>query len=203
MNSGGLGLIAPVLALVVSGCAHLRNETPYETSTELERSHFKKVVLPLSAGTHFKISQGAFGKSTHNNPGHEYTWDFDVPYGTPVLSVEDGTVYQVWEPNTGGGCEPKYNDSAHNIKIRHPDGTVAQYVHVSARVKVGQTVTKEQQIGVTAKNGFICTPQLDFGIYSDDKHLYGSGQMRSIPLLFTGLPDRGMAHAGYEGIVPD
>jgi murein DD-endopeptidase MepM/ murein hydrolase activator NlpD len=156
----------------------------------------------LPPGTHFKVSQGAFGCCTHNDPGHEYTWDFDVPFGTPVLSVDDGKVIQVWEPNQGGGCDPKYNDSPHNIKIEHADGTVAQYVHVKSLVHEGDLVQKRQQIAVTAMNGFICTPQLDFGIFQDRHHLYGSGQMRNIPLLFEGLPDGGMAHEGYTGAVP-
>jgi murein DD-endopeptidase MepM/ murein hydrolase activator NlpD len=181
------------LILGVSSCAHTRHN-PYEVATPVERADFKKIVLPLKKGTPFKISQGAFGSSTHNDPGHEYTWDFDVPYGTPVLSVEDGIVIQVWEPNLGGGCDRKYNESAHNVKVKHHDGTVAQYVHVHSLVKKGERVKQGQQIAVTAKNGFICTPQLDFGVYQDENHLYGSGRMKSIPLLFEGLPDGGIAH---------
>jgi murein DD-endopeptidase MepM/ murein hydrolase activator NlpD len=187
--------------LVLAACAHT-TPNPYESSAPEERTQFKQVVLPFPKGTQFKISQGAFGKYTHNDPGHEYTWDFDVPYGTPVISVEDGTVIQVWQPNQGGDCDRTFNDSAHNIKVRHADGTVAQYVHVDSRVKVGDRVKQGTQIAVTAKNGFICMPQLDFGIYQDEHHLYGSGQMRTIPLRFEGLPDGGMAHEGYRGGVP-
>jgi murein DD-endopeptidase MepM/ murein hydrolase activator NlpD len=190
-----------VLALVgLAGCAHTA-VSRYEATSPTERARFKHVILPLPPGTRFKISQGAFGRNTHNDPGHEYTWDFDVPFGTPVLSVEDGTVIQVWEPAGPGGCDPKFNETPHNIKIRHRDGTVAQYVHVDARIHVGDDVKQGQVIAVTAQNGFICTPQLDFGIYQDDQHLYGSGQMRSIPLVFDGLPDGGMGHEGYEGAV--
>jgi hypothetical protein len=50
------------------------------------------VKLPLAPGTRFVISQGAFGRDTHNQKGIEYRWDFDVPYATPVLAVEGGTV---------------------------------------------------------------------------------------------------------------
>lgn len=195
-NVGVIGIV-----LFLGACAHTPTNS-YETSTPEERSHFKKVTLPLPEGTHFKISQGAFGCCTHNDPGHEYTWDFDVPYGTHVLSVEDGTVIQVWEPNQGGGCDRKYNESPHNIKIEHSDGTVAQYTHIHSVVKAGDTVKRGQTIAVTAGNGFICTPQLDFTIFKDRNHLFGSGQQRNIPLLFEGLPDSGMAHEGYEGVVP-
>jgi hypothetical protein len=52
-------------------------------------------------------------------------------------------------------------------------------------------------------NGFICTPQLDFGVYLDDQHIFGSaGPVRTIPLLFDGLPDGGMAHEGFVGVAP-
>jgi murein DD-endopeptidase MepM/ murein hydrolase activator NlpD len=194
-------LRAACLALaLLAGCAH-GPANPYESASTIERSSFKPVRIPLPSGTRFRISQGAFGRYTHHDPGHEYTWDFDVPYGTPVLSVEDGDVLFVWEPPGEGGCDPKFNDSPHDIQIRHDDGTVAQYVHVQSEVKVGDRVVRGQRIAVTAKNGFICTPQLDFGIYQDTAHLPQSSQMRNIPLLFEGLPDGGLAREGYEGTV--
>jgi hypothetical protein len=183
-------------------CSHLQS-SPYESSTPQERETFKKVSLPFLPGTEFKISQGAFGKYTHNDRGHEYTWDFDVPLGTPILSVRDGTALQVFEPGLGGGCDPKFNESAQNIKIRHLDGTVAQYVHIQSRVKPGEHVRKGQIIAVTALNGFICNPQLDFGIYQDEQHLFGSGKTETLPLLFEGMPGGGIAHEGWSGTTPE
>jgi len=171
----------------------------YESSTPDEKAHFKKVMLPFSPGTHFKISQGAFGRWSHHDAGHEYTWDFDVRYGTLVLAVESGTVIQVWEPNAGGGCDPKYNDSPHNVQVEQADGTVAQYTHVQSLVKVGQKVSRGQPIAATAKNGFICTPQLDFTVFRDRDHTFLKGHPRNIPLLFYGLPDGGMAHEVFDG----
>lgn len=193
--------IALIALTLASGCAH-GPSNPYESSTSGEQARFKRVMLPFAPGTRFKISQGAFGWSTHHDPGHEYTWDFDVPYGTPVLSVEDGIVIGNYEPPGGGGCDPVFNDAPHTLHVRHEDGTVAQYVHIQSRVNVGQRVRKGEVIAVTAKNGFICTPQLDFGVYQDEQHLYGSRRMRNIPLLFNGLPDGGVAREGHSGQVP-
>lgn len=186
--------------LALSGCSH-NPLTPYEASTLQERETFKKVSMPFAQGTHFKVSQGAFGARTHNDPGHEYTWDFDVPYGTQVLAVEAGKVIQVWEPGSGGGCDPKFNGSPHNIQIEHTDGTVAQYTHIKSLVKLGDKVGEGQPIAVTAQNGFICTPQLDFTIFQDRDHTFLKGSPRNIPVLFYGLPDGGMALEGYEGKV--
>jgi murein DD-endopeptidase MepM/ murein hydrolase activator NlpD len=188
--------------LALSGCAHLHGN-PYEDSTAAERAHFKRVPLPLMPGTQFKISQGAFGKNSHHDPGHEYTWDFDVPYGTPVVAVADGKVIQVYEPGKGGGCEARFNDYANNVKIEHRDGTVAQYTHVDPRVRVGDEVRRGELLALTSKNGFICTPQLDFAVFKDREHLFETGHPRNIPLLFEGLPENGMAREGLVGIVPE
>ncbi len=130
---------------------------PYTESKSNDRAGYKKILPPLLPGTSFKISQGAFGCCTHNIPGYEFSWDFNIPYGTEVVTVESGKVIQVWEPEFGGGCDKKYNESAHNIKVLHADGTVAQYVHIKSRVKMGELVRARQLIAVTANNGFIVT----------------------------------------------
>lgn len=188
---------------VASGCAHgdkklALSANPYEQSQPRDRASFKTVDLPLVPGTKFKISQGAFGRFTHNEAGYEYAWDFDVPYGTPVRSVEEGQVIQVWEPNAGGGCDKKFNDTAHNIKVLQSDGTVAQYVHIESKVRFGDAVKRGQIIAVTANNGFHCVPQLHFNVFQDRSHIPETGSPKTIPLLFNGLPD-GIAHEGYSG----
>jgi murein DD-endopeptidase MepM/ murein hydrolase activator NlpD len=194
-------LLTAFAAVLLASCSHSRVNL-YESSSRDEQTQFKTVAVPFPKGTSFTISQGAFGKYTHSDKGREYSWDFDVPFGTPVIAIEGGTVIQVWQLGTEGGCDPKYSESAHNIKVRHADGTVAQYVHIKSDLTVGTSVKSGETIAVTAKNGYICTPQLDFWIYLDQYHLPGSAQMRSIPLLFEGLPDGGMAREGYSGVVP-
>jgi murein DD-endopeptidase MepM/ murein hydrolase activator NlpD len=119
-----------------------------------------------------------------------------VPYGTPVLAVEDGRVIQVWEPSQGGGCDRKYNDVAHNIKILGTDGGVTQYVHIKSKVHIGEVVKRGQIIAVTANNGFHCVPQLHFNLFRDERHTPESGKPETTPVLFDGLPD-GIASEGY------
>jgi murein DD-endopeptidase MepM/ murein hydrolase activator NlpD len=164
-------------------------------------ARYKRVGLPLSSGTAFVISQGAFGRASHSEKGNEYQWDFDVPYGTRVVAVEAGVVIDVWEPDGGGGCDAKYSNDAHNVKVRHADGTVAQYVHVDSRVRVGETVQRGQTIAATAENGWICQPQLHFGIYRSERTLYSSPQRESIPVRFDGLPS-GLAKERLRATVP-
>jgi murein DD-endopeptidase MepM/ murein hydrolase activator NlpD len=146
------------------------------------------------------LSQGAFGKSSHHQKGIEYRWDFDVPYGTPVVSVEDGIVVGV-NDSSEGGCDPKFAEVPGSVLVRHSDGTVAQYVHVERRVDKGQTVARGQAVAVTARNGFHCTPQLDFLIFRSEDTLYNSPRRESIPLRFEGLPKE-LAVEGYSGAVP-
>lgn len=189
-------------ALIIESCqTSTKHLNPYSNSTASERETFKRVALPLKARTPFKISQGAFGCCTHNLPGYEYAWDFDVPYGTQVIAVEDGEVIQVSEPKQGGGCSQKYLDSAHNIKILHGDGTIAQYVHTQSRVKIGDKVNQGQVIAETGNNGFHCTPQLHFNIFKDKNHIPELNAPKTIPVVFSGLPGDGLAQEGFTGVV--
>lgn len=178
------------LIFVLSGsCTQVRprrTNNPYEDASEIEAQTFKKSSIPLPPKTRFKISQGAFGSSTHNIKGYEYAWDFDVPFGTEVIATEDGRVIQVYEPVGKGACDPKKNDVAHNIKILLRDGTVAQYVHIQSKVKIGDEVKKGQTIAVTSNNGYLCTPQLHFNFFRDQKHLPENGNAQTIPVYFEG-----------------
>ncbi|MBI4402772.1 MAG: M23 family metallopeptidase [Deltaproteobacteria bacterium] len=174
--------------LIIVGCVH-PSVNFYEKASLKESAEFKKIQVPFDAGIHFVVSQGAFGHSTHNETGNEYNWDLDVPLGTNVLAIEDGVVLSTFEPNAGGGCAPKYSEVAHNIKIEHHDGTVAQYVHVKSLVKKGQRVNGGEVIAVTAMNGFLCQPHLHFGIYQSKDHLYDSASRKTIPLYFEGVQD--------------
>jgi murein DD-endopeptidase MepM/ murein hydrolase activator NlpD len=168
------------------GCAHAPLNT-YETATPAIIKKFKHVRIPFVSGTNFMVSQGAFGSDAHDQAGNEYNWDFEAPYGTPVVSIEDGVVLEVWEPAGDSGCNPDFCDSAHNIKVQHRDGTVAQYVHIKSRVQMGEHVKKGKIIAVTYKNGCICQPHLQFGLYRSDKELYNSPDRHTIPLAFDGI----------------
>jgi murein DD-endopeptidase MepM/ murein hydrolase activator NlpD len=159
------------------------------------------VGLPFAAGTEFTVSQGAFGPNTHDEPGLQYRWDFDVPYGTAVLAVQSGRVLSVFESGQPGGCDRSLNTSPNNVLVEHADGTVAQYTHVAARVEPGQDVSRGEVVAVTAKNGFICQPQLDFLVFRSRGTLFGSPRAEDVPVFFEGLPG-GLARQGSAYVVP-
>ena len=183
--------------LSLLGCT---TANPYSSSTRSDRARFKKVPFPFKHSTAFYISQGPFGKASHSELGNEYSWDFDVPYGTEVFAVESGKVIEVWSPDKEGGCDPMFLAGAHNIKIEAADGSVAQYVHIDTKVNLGQIVKEGDLVAVTAKNGYICAPQLHFGIYKSRSDLYISPTRKTLPLLFEGLPG-GIAKEGLQFIV--
>jgi murein DD-endopeptidase MepM/ murein hydrolase activator NlpD len=192
--------VSAVALLISAGCRPKR-QNPYESASPEVMAQWKRVRVPLPSGTRFTISQGAFGKGTHDQKGIEYRWDFDVPYGTNVVSIENGTVIEVNEPHRGGGCDSKFNEFPSSILVKDDDGAVAQYVHIESRVVPRQLVKQGEVIAVTAKNGFICTPQLDFLVFRSDRTLYGSPQRESLPLRFEGLP-RELAAEGTTAVVP-
>jgi murein DD-endopeptidase MepM/ murein hydrolase activator NlpD len=174
---------------------------PYELASPETRTGFEHVRLPFASGTEFTVSQGAFGPNTHDEPGLQYRWDFDVPYGTAVLAVQSGRVLSVFESGQPGGCDRSFNTSPNNVLIEHADGTVAQYTHVDARVRSGQDVSRGDVIAVTAKNGFICQAQLDFLVFRSRDSLFGSARAENVPVFFEGLPG-GLARQGSAHVVP-
>jgi murein DD-endopeptidase MepM/ murein hydrolase activator NlpD len=191
--AGLLALLAA--ALVAAGCATFGNA--YEGADEDETRRWKHMGFPLDPGQVFEVRQGAFGKSSHSEPGNEYSWDFAVPWGTPVVAAEGGTVLAVHAPPGGAGCDPKLADVAHNAQVEHADGTVAQYVHVASRVRVGQVVGRGDVIGVTAPSGWVCYPHVHFGVYQSRRHLYASPARRTVPIWFEAVPG-GVLKEGFK-----
>jgi murein DD-endopeptidase MepM/ murein hydrolase activator NlpD len=192
-------LVIGIFSVGLLACRHRAN--PYENAGAESSVNWKQVGLPFQSGVSFLISQGAFGKNSHHQKGIEYRWDFDVPYGTPVIAVDDGVVYAVNVPGKGGGCDSKYSEVPNTLLVTDTDGTVAQYTHIDSKVSKGDAVNKGDVIAVTSKNGFICTPQLDFLIFKSEDNLYGSPNQQSVPLRFLGLPNE-RATEGLRFTVP-
>jgi murein DD-endopeptidase MepM/ murein hydrolase activator NlpD len=86
------------------------------------------------------------------------------------------------DSNTGGP-DRKFENCANYILIRHSDGTVANYAHLSkdgTRVKPGQVVEAGDLIGYSGNTGFTSGPHLHFSVFKTK-----SGKQRlSIPVKF-------------------
>jgi len=85
------------------------------------------------------------------NPGTDYT----APYGSEVVSVNDGYVADVVLTNYGSGGRMIYVD--------HDDGSGVDYLHLSRiDVKKGDRVRRKQHLGYSGASGY------------GDEHYYGA-----------------------------
>lgn len=132
-------------------------QTGYDTAFVYE--------LPVAPGETADISQGYFGKYSHQN---QLALDFNMKKGTPVHAARGGIVTEVVESNNQG-CPSKSCEQYENrVIILHDDGTFAGYSHLrqnGAFVSVGDTVTTGQLIAESGATGFANGPHLHFSVY--------------------------------------
>jgi murein DD-endopeptidase MepM/ murein hydrolase activator NlpD len=109
-------------------------------------------VLPVSGasiGTPYHQSGSMWSSGYHTGT------DFVVPTGTPVHAIADGqVVYAGW-----GGAY------GNRVVIKHADGKYSQYAHLSSlSVSAGQSVSSDQQIGLSGATGNVTGPHLHFEV---------------------------------------
>lgn len=84
--------------------------------------------------------------------------DYAAPTGTPIHTVGNGTVLVAASNRSNG----KY------VKIRHPNGWMTMYNHLSRfgkGIRKGATVQQGQRIGYVGSTGLSTGPHLDFRMY--------------------------------------
>jgi len=90
-----------------------------------------------------------------------------MPEGTPVLAARAGTVIYTEANQVYGAQVPDMLTKANEVRIRHIDGTVAIYAHLShggVYVYPGQRVEAGQQIGLAGSTGYSSGPHLHFAV---------------------------------------
>lgn len=116
--------------------------------------------LPYAVGSTFTMFQG----NCPPNPtwGHhgKYAYDFQMPIGTPVHAMRDGTVFFT---------EDRFADTDHTaghengVWIEHADGAVSNYLHMtqsSVVVVVGMTAQAGDLLGFSGNSGASDRPHL-------------------------------------------
>jgi murein DD-endopeptidase MepM/ murein hydrolase activator NlpD len=91
-----------------------------------------------------------------------------VPENTPVLAAADGIVTSVNDDSTIGGANPIYWNFTNFIVIMHANEEYSRYDHLapqSSKVKVGQAVSKGQEIAKVGMTGHTFSPHLHFQVF--------------------------------------
>jgi murein DD-endopeptidase MepM/ murein hydrolase activator NlpD len=90
--------------------------------------------------------------------------DYAAPAGTPLWSVADGKViYRGWAGGFGN-----------LVKVRHSNGYVSYYAHLSRfakGLKVGQWVQQKQTIGYVGQTGLATGPHVCFRVAKDGRYV--------------------------------
>ncbi len=108
--------------------------------------------------------------------------DLVNPTGTPVLAVQDGTVYYAGDDVNGPRFGPIPNYYGTLVVIQHdfvtPDTgepVFSLYGHLlAAEVEAGQRVTRGQQIGLVGASGVALGPHLHFEVRVGDPQSFNS-----------------------------
>jgi hypothetical protein len=81
--------------------------------------------------------------------GIHFGMDFSAKCGTPVLAIGDGVVSEV---------DGSHGSAPHNLVLEHAGNLSSLYGHLKVRsnLRVGQRVTRGQQIGVSGDSQFTC-----------------------------------------------
>jgi len=138
--------------------------------------------LPYDGGTECKVTQGYNGSYSHSG-ADQYAIDWKMPCGTPVHAARGGVVVKVKVDSNASGPDRKFENQANYILIRHSDGTLANYAHLSkdgARVKAGQVVEIGDVIGLSGNTGYTSGPHLHFSVFKT----WNGKQRLSIPVKF-------------------
>lgn len=150
-------------------------------------------ILPWEVGLAYEV----WRTTEHWSPGNRgvglYAIDFRVPIGTKITAAREGTVVAVQEGFTDGNGE----DLKENyVFIKHADGTVARYFHLTrdgALVNVGDTVKQGQLIALSGNTGDSAGPHLHFDVQACGPNLnpnynrYPCGQ--TLPVTFRNTED--------------
>jgi murein DD-endopeptidase MepM/ murein hydrolase activator NlpD len=125
--------------------------------------------LPYEQGRCSVVAQGAMGPYSHGpGSGSEQAIDFAMPKGSTVCAARGGVVVRVRQDSDVGGPEKRLESCANYIVVRHPDGTYANYAHLSqysALVETGQEIETGAPLGKSGTTGFTGGPHLHFDVY--------------------------------------
>ncbi len=127
----------------------------YDTEGKPLRKMFLRSPLPFSRVTS-RFSHRRFHPVLKVHRPH-YGVDYGAPTGTPVRVTAHGTIASTGWTNGGGNT----------VKVRHPNGYLTAYLHLSRYAKglhKGKSVRQEEVIGYVGSTGLATAPHLDYRV---------------------------------------
>lgn len=145
--------------------------------------------LPFDTSVSRKLTQGINGSFSHRGR-HEYSFDFDMPVGTPVQAARPGRVVSVIDGFTQGGPTESLAGRANLVRVLHDDGTYGEYVHLAPGIAVqaGESVAAGNLLGSSGNTGYTAGPHLHFAVWRMDEE----GDVRTLPIRFDDGSERGV-----------
>ena len=142
-------------------------------------------ILPWSVALSAKVNQGNCSAISHRG-FDRYAYDFGMSIGTPLVAVRDGEVMDAKDDiEDGTGCPQNSY-----IRIRHDDGTIANYLHITkggALANKGDRVNQGDNIALSGNAGCSTGPHLHFSVFVDEDYLLTG----TIPVTFSNLANGG------------
>lgn len=149
-----------------------------------------RYAFPFGGDRPRKLSQGTLGGPTHQGI-HRYSFDFELPIGTPVLAARRGVVFQV-QDGYGQGSAGESGERGNVVVIWHEDGTFGLYGHLREGIcaREGEAVGAGDFLGWSGNSGLTTGPHLHFGV---GIAAGANGEIETLPILFTGdvVPEEG------------
>lgn len=154
--------------------------------------------IPFGGESPRVLSQGVGGRHSHQGSS-KWSFDFAMPWGTPVIAARAGTVVEVVDDHVANGTAPRFYDKANRVTVMHADGTLAMYAHLrhGAAVEPGDRVQTGDLLGLSGDTGYSTGPHLHFMVWKRQADL----SRISVPIRFFDgtqaglLPARGVAYA--------
>ena len=131
----------------------------------MERSALNRYRLPVPRNLLERVDKTSSPLNTGNLRN---AIDFIVPKHTPVFAAANGIVTSVNDDSTISGPNPLYWNFTNFIVIMHANEEYSRYDHLapqSSKVKVGQAVSKGQEIAKVGMTGYTSSPHLHFQVF--------------------------------------
>jgi len=138
--------------------------------------------LPYADDIAFPVLQSYGSPLTHVG-SERFTVDFAMPVGTPVHAAREGEVIAIEARQDRACFQSGCGRYANRVAIRHDDGTIGWYFHLSkagVQVALGDRVERGQVIALSGNTGYSNVPHLHFGVYAE----LDRGELQSIDVRF-------------------